>query len=152
MSSDCIAELVNKTWLCSRYPRCHHLLHDNGSKFKLHFNYFCKSYGIKCKPNTAKFLQENAILGCVHKVLLQMQYTTEIDMAKSITPNDVDVILDKCSMGNLLYLSYSTQSLARCSHFWTRQLFDIPFMVDWHKIGEHRQSLTDRINQRKNNF
>jgi hypothetical protein len=30
-------------------------------------------------------------------------------------------------------------------------LFDIPFVADWHKIGEHRQSLTDRGNQRKNN-
>jgi hypothetical protein len=29
-------------------------------------------------------------------------------------------------------------------------LFDILFMADWHKIGEYRQSLTDRSNQRKN--
>ncbi len=31
-------------------------------------------------------------------------------------------------------------------------LFDISFVADWHKIGEHRQSLTDRSNQRKNNW
>ncbi len=29
-------------------------------------------------------------------------------------------------------------------------LFDIPFMADWYKIGERRQSLTNRGNQRKN--
>jgi hypothetical protein len=29
-------------------------------------------------------------------------------------------------------------------------LFDIQFMVDWQKIGEQRQSLTNRGNQRKN--
>jgi hypothetical protein len=29
-------------------------------------------------------------------------------------------------------------------------LFDIPFVADWRKIGEQRQSLTDRGNQRKN--
>ncbi len=29
-------------------------------------------------------------------------------------------------------------------------LFDIPFVDDWRKIGERRQSLTDRGNQRKN--
>jgi hypothetical protein len=29
-------------------------------------------------------------------------------------------------------------------------LFNIPFMADWHKIGEQRQSLTDRGNQHKN--
>ncbi len=29
-------------------------------------------------------------------------------------------------------------------------LFDIPFVFDWHKIGEQRQSLTDQGNQCKN--
>jgi hypothetical protein len=29
-------------------------------------------------------------------------------------------------------------------------LFDIPFVADWHKIGEHRHSLTDRGNQHEN--
>jgi hypothetical protein len=29
-------------------------------------------------------------------------------------------------------------------------LFSIPFVADWHKIGEYRQSLTDHSNQRKN--
>jgi hypothetical protein len=29
-------------------------------------------------------------------------------------------------------------------------IFNIPFVADWHKIGEQRQSLTDRGNQHKN--
>jgi hypothetical protein len=29
-------------------------------------------------------------------------------------------------------------------------LFDIPFIADWHKIGEHRQQLTDLNNAREN--
>ena len=29
-------------------------------------------------------------------------------------------------------------------------LFDIPFVANWYKIGEHRQSLADRDNRRKN--
>jgi hypothetical protein len=29
-------------------------------------------------------------------------------------------------------------------------LFDIPFVADWRKIGEQRQSLTNRGNQREN--
>ncbi len=32
-SSNRIAKLVNKTWLC-RYPRCRTLIYDNGSEFK----------------------------------------------------------------------------------------------------------------------
>ncbi len=31
-SSERIARLVNKTWLC-RYPRCRYLIYDNGSEF-----------------------------------------------------------------------------------------------------------------------
>ena len=48
-TSERIAKLVNKTWFC-RYPRCHHLIYNNGSEFKLHFEYLCESYGIKYKP------------------------------------------------------------------------------------------------------
>jgi hypothetical protein len=29
-------------------------------------------------------------------------------------------------------------------------LFDIPFIADWHKIGEHRQQLTDINNAHEN--
>jgi hypothetical protein len=50
-TSNCIARLVNKTWLC-RYPRCHYSIYNNGSEFKLHFEYLCKPYGIKRKPTT----------------------------------------------------------------------------------------------------
>ena len=48
-----IAKLVNKTWLC-RYPRCCQLIYDNGSEFKLHIEYLCKSYGIKHMPTRVK--------------------------------------------------------------------------------------------------
>ena len=34
--------------------------------------------------------------------------------------------------------------------FGRKMLFNIPFVADWHKIGEQMQSLTDRGNQRKN--
>ena len=70
-SSDRIAKLVNKTWLC-RYPRCQTLIYDNGSEFKLHFECLCDSYGIKRKPTTVKNLQVNAVLERVHQVLGQM--------------------------------------------------------------------------------
>jgi hypothetical protein len=92
-SSDCIAKLVNKNWLC-RYPQCCDLIYDNRSELKLHFEYLCKSYGIKHKPTMVKNPQVNAILERLHQVLGQMQHTAEIDMAESVTPDDVDVFLD----------------------------------------------------------
>jgi hypothetical protein len=39
-TSERIAWLVNKTWL-SRYPRCCYIIYDNGSEFKLNFEYLC---------------------------------------------------------------------------------------------------------------
>ncbi len=112
----CISRLVNKTWLC-RYPRCCYLIYDNGSEFKLRFKYQCKSYGIKHKPTKVENLWANAILECVHQVLGQMLCTLKL-----IWPNQLPPIC-QCfawdyGMGNLLYLSYSTESLTRCSHFW----------------------------------
>jgi hypothetical protein len=90
---DCIAKLVNKTWLF-RYPQCCYLIHNNRSDFKLNFEYLCKSYGTKRKPTMVKNPQANAILERVHQVFGQMLCTAEMDMAESVTPNDVDVFLD----------------------------------------------------------
>ncbi len=56
-----ISTLVNRTWF-SRYPRCQHIIYDNGSEFKLHFEALCDSYGIKHKPTSVKNPQANAIL------------------------------------------------------------------------------------------
>ncbi len=100
-SSDRVAKLVNKT-LLSRYPRCRYMIYDNGSEFKLHFEHLCDSYGKKCKNP-----QANAILECVHQVLGQMLHTSELDMAVSVSPDNVDVFLDNAA-GHSQYLSYST--------------------------------------------
>ncbi len=95
-TSEHIAKLVNKTWLC-RHPRCPHLIYDNGSEFKLHFEYLCESYAIKCKPTTVKKPQANGKLECVHQVLGQILRTAELDMVDSVTPDDVVVFLDNAA-------------------------------------------------------
>ncbi len=63
-----IARLFNKTWL-SRYPRCCYIIYNNGSKFKLNFEYLCETFGIKRKPTMIKNPQANAILERLHQVL-----------------------------------------------------------------------------------
>jgi hypothetical protein len=50
--------------------------------------------------------QANAILERM-QVLGQMLHTLELDMADSVSPNDVNVSR-QCSLDNLQYLSYST--------------------------------------------
>ncbi len=95
-TSERIAWLVNKMWL-RRYPRCHYIIYDNGSEFKLNFEYLCETYGIKHKPTTIKNPQANAILECLHQVLGQMLRTSELDMAKTIPPDDLDDFLDNAA-------------------------------------------------------
>jgi hypothetical protein len=112
-TSEPIAKLVNKTWLC-RYPWCRNSIYNNGSEFKLHFEYLCDSYGITRKPTTVKNPQANSILECVHQVLGQMLCTAELDMADSVTPHDVDVFLD-----NAAWAICSTYHTVLCSYFWT---------------------------------
>jgi hypothetical protein len=94
--------------------------------------------------------QANGIFERVHQVLGQMLCTAELDMADSVTPNDVNVFLD-----NLAWAIHSTYHTVLkpspgAAIFGQDMLFDIPFVADWHKIGEQRQSLTDSGNQRKN--
>ncbi len=95
-TSESIAKLVNKIWLC-RYPRCRYLIYTNGSELKLHFQYLCESYGIMHKPTTVKNPPANGISERVHQVLGQMLRTAELDMADSVTPDDVDVFLDNAA-------------------------------------------------------
>jgi hypothetical protein len=68
-----------------------------------------------------------------------MLCTADIDMAKSVTYDAVDIFLDNTEW-------------AICSTYHAvLKASPILFVADWHKIGEHRQSLTDCSNQRKNN-
>jgi hypothetical protein len=148
-TSERIVKLVNKTWLC-RYPQCCHSMYDNESEFKLHFEYLCESYGIKRKPTMVKNRQANGILERVHQVLGQMLRWAELDMADSVTPDDVNVFLDNAAWA--IRSTYHTilKASQGAAIFGQDMLFNIPFMAYWRKIGEQRQSLTNCGNQREN--
>jgi hypothetical protein len=134
-TSERIAKLVNKTWLC-RYPRCWNLMYDNGSELKLHFEYLCDSYGITRKPTMVKNPQENGILEHVHQVLGQMLCTAELDMSNSVTPNDVNVFLDNVAWAICFTYHTVLKASPGAAIFGCDMLVDIPFVADWHKIGE----------------
>ena len=148
-SSAMISTLVNKTWF-SRYPRCQHIIYDNGSEFKLHFEALCDSYGIKRKPTSVKNPQANAILERVHQVLMSMLRTAELDMADSVAPSDIDTFLTNASWA--IRSTYHTVLKASpgAAIFGRDMLFDIPFLADWNKIGDYRQHQTDLNTQREN--
>jgi hypothetical protein len=94
--------------------------------------------------------QANSIFEHVHQVLGQMLCVVELDMANSVTPNDVDVFLDNVAWA--IRSTYHTVLKASpgAAIFGHDMLFDILFVADWRKIGEQRQSLTDCGNQHGN--
>jgi hypothetical protein len=134
-TSEPIAKLVKKTWLC-RYPWCHHLIYDNRSEFKLHIEYLFESYGITRKPSTVKNPWANGILERVHQVLGQILHTAELDMADSVTPNDVDVFLDNEAWAICSTYHTVLKASPGAAIFGRDMLFNIPFVADWRKIGE----------------
>jgi hypothetical protein len=77
-----------------------------------------------------------------------MLRTSELDMA--VSPDDVDVFLDIAAWA--IHITYHSVLKASpgAAIFGRDMLFDIPFLADWYKIGEHRQLLTDRNNEREN--
>ncbi len=86
----------------------------------------------------------------MHQVLGQMLHTAEIDMAYSFTPDDVNVFLNNGAWAICSTYHTVLKASPGAAIFGRDMLFDIPFLADWHKIGEHRESLTDHGNQRKN--
>ncbi len=76
--------------------------------------------------------------------------TTEIDMADSVHPADIDSFIDNAVWA--IRSTYHTVLKASpgAAIFGRDMLFDIPFIADWKKIGEHRQLLTDRNTAREN--
>jgi hypothetical protein len=70
--------------------------------------------------------------------------------AKRGCPDDADVFLDNVAWA--IRSTYHTVLKASpgAAIFGQDMLFDIPFVADWCKFGEQRQSLTDCGNQHKN--
>jgi hypothetical protein len=130
---DCTAQLNNKTWL-SRYPQCHYLIYNNGNELKLDFKYRCESYGIKCKPTMVKNPQVNAILEQVDQVLAQMLRTAELNMAESVTPDDINVFLDNAAL-TICFMDHAVlKASPGMAIFRPNMLFEIPYIADRKKL------------------
>ncbi len=137
-----ISNLVYKCWF-SRYPCCPYLIHDNGSEFKLHFRALFTTYGIKCKPTSIKNPTANAILERIHVVFTNMLRTAKLDMAKLVNASDIDIFLADAAWAICSTHHTVLKASPGAVIFGQDMLFNIPFIADWKKIGEHRQRLAD---------
>ncbi len=90
------------------------------------------------------------MLECLHQVLAQMLCTSELDMAKTITPDDVNVFLDNAAWAICSTYHTVLKASPGAAIFGCVVLFDIRFIADWNKIGDYRQRQTDLNMARKN--
>ncbi len=120
-------------------------------EFKLHFETLCNSYGKKRKPTTIKNPQANAICERVHQVLRTMMRASELDMADSVDPADIDIFIDNAAWAICSTYHTVLKASPGAAIFVRDMLVNIPFVADWKQIGDYRQNQTDRSNKRENN-
>jgi hypothetical protein len=108
------------------------------------------SYGIKRKPTMIKNPPANAICEHVHQVLGTMMHTSELDMADSVEPADIDTFIDNAVWA--IFSTYHTVLKASpgAAIYGQDMLFNIPFVADWKQTGDYRQHQPDRSNKREN--
>jgi hypothetical protein len=126
------------------------MIYNNGKEFKLHFRDLCKTYGIKRKPTSIKNPQANAILERMHAVFTNMLRTAKLDMAKSVNASDIDIFLADAAWAICSTHHTVLKASPGAAIFGQDMLFNILFIADWKTIGEHRQRLTDRNTDHKN--
>ena len=125
-------------------------MYDNGSEFKLHFQTLCKDFGIKRKPTMIKNPTENAVLECMHGVIGNMMHTRQLDGQEMLSEDDIDdFVIDAAWAIRSTYHTVLGSSPG-AAIFGRDMLFDIPYLVDWNKIGGRRQAQIDRDALRKN--
>ena len=127
-----ISNLIKNCWF-SRYPHCRNIIYDNGSEFKLHFKTLCHTYRVKHKPTSIKNPQANAILEWVHQVLMAMVRTSEIDMADSVAPSDIDAVLTDAAWAICSTYYTVLKASPGAAIFGRNMLFNIPFIAHWKK-------------------
>jgi hypothetical protein len=79
-----------------------------------------------------------------------MLHTSELDIAKTVKPSDIDFFLSDAAWAVRSTYHTVLKASPGAAIFGRDMIFDILFIADWQKIGEHRQQQTDLNNAREN--
>jgi hypothetical protein len=79
-----------------------------------------------------------------------MLCTAKLDMAKLFNANDINIFLADAAWDIRSTHHTVLKASPGAVIFGQDMLFDIPFIADWKKSGEHRQKLTDLNTAREN--
>ncbi len=81
-----------------------------------------------------------------------MLCTAKLDMAESITLDEVDVFLDNAAWSICSTYHTVLKASPGAAIFGQDMLFDIPFVANWNKIVDYRQRQTDLNTAHTNNM
>ncbi len=76
--------------------------------------------------------------------------TSKLDMAEMAKASDIDIFLSDAAWAICSTYHTVLKASPGVSIFGQDMPFDIPFIVNWQKIGEHRQQLMDLNNACEN--
>ncbi len=77
--------------------------------------------------------------------------TSELDMADSVDPADIDTFIDNAAWAICSTYHTVLKASPGAAMFGWDMLFNIPFIADWKQIGDYRQNQTDCSNKHENN-
>ena len=72
-----------------------------------------------------------------------MLCTTELDMANTVLPSDIDAFLTDAAWAICSTYHTVLKASPGAAIFGRDMLLEVPFLADWKKIGDHRQHQTD---------
>ncbi len=76
--------------------------------------------------------------------------TSELDMAETVKAGYIDIFLSDAAWAICSTYHTVLKASPGAAIFEGDMLFNVPFIADWQKIGEHRQRLTDLNNAHEN--
>jgi hypothetical protein len=107
-------------------------------------NFTSMPYAKHMALTSIKNPQVNAILERIHAVFTNMLHTAKLDMAGSVNASDINIFLADAAWAVCTTHHTVIKASPGAAIFGQDMLFDILFIADWKKIGEHRKWLTDR--------
>ena len=87
----------------------------------------------------------------VYLTIMAMLHTAELDMADTVSKSDIADFLTNAAWAVRSTYHTVLKTSSGAAIFGRKMLFDVPFLADWKRIGEHRQMQMDRNTAWENN-
>ena len=123
---------------------------EANSNFTLKPNVIHLGLSVSQPVSSVKNPKANAILEQVHQVIATLLCITELDMSNTVVTSDINAFLADAAWTVCSTYHTVLKASPGATIFGQEMLFDIPFLADRNKIGDHRQRQRDLNTEREN--